>query len=99
MNLDNDALEFMTHTLEKFARVNLTDEQRAAAATLLSVLPQDTLLKDFMLAASPESVAQFRLPAEIADALHPLVIRLESSLGYAGKFAAMFESPQPRARS
>lgn len=95
MNLDNDALEFMTHTLEKFAGVGLTDEQRTAAATLLSVLPHDTLIKDFMLAASPDAVAQRGLPASIADALHPLISNLELSLCYAGKFAALFESARP----
>lgn len=92
MELDENALEHMAHTLQKFTYADLSDAERRAAASLLQTLPRDTLLKDFVHAASPDAVARAGLPASVADDLKPLLSRLELNLCYAGQFAAMFEA-------
>ena len=94
MKLDDDALEFMAHTLQVFTQVELSVEERTAAFTLLRALPQDTLIKDLITAASPEEVARRGLPASIAETLKPLLSRLELSLPYAGRFASLLEAEQ-----
>lgn len=91
MDLDHNALAHMTHTLQKFTYADLSDVERRAAATLLRTLPHDTLIKDFMLAASPDAVARAGLPAAVAEDLAPLLSRLERNLCYAGQFAALFD--------
>jgi hypothetical protein len=95
MELDEDALEHMTHTLQKFTYSDLSQAERRAAATLLQTLPRDTLIKDFMHAASPSAIARAGLPASVAEGLKPLLSRLELNLCYAGQFAAMFDAAAP----
>lgn len=95
MKLDNAAQDFMSHVLWRHTQVDLTDVERHAAVTLLETLPRDTLIKDFMQAASPEAIARAGLPASVAEDLKPLLSRLELNLCYAGQFAALFDATTP----
>ena len=88
---DDAAQEYMTHTLQKFTYVELTDEERAAAFTLLRALPDATLIKDFRDAINPETVERLGLPPSIADTLKPLWSHLTLNVCYAGQFARLVE--------
>lgn len=92
MKFGNEASQYMAHVLRKFAGGELTLAESHAAFQLLCTLPSNTCVKDFMKAAGREEVAQAGLPMSVAEDLAPLVLRLESNLPYAGRFASLSES-------
>lgn len=92
MNFENEASQYLTHVLGKFSAGELSEAESRAAFRLLCRLPDSACIKDFMRAAEKEQVDRAGLPSSVAEELAPLVIRLESNLPYAGRFASLFES-------
>ncbi|WP_156437340.1 MULTISPECIES: hypothetical protein [unclassified Burkholderia] len=94
MNIDQieaEASEYLAHTLGKFTFTDLTDEERHAAFMLACTLPDRAVIKDFIVAASEAEVVRAGWPANVAQTLAPLVMRLDS-VSYAARSASLFET-------
>jgi uncharacterized protein (UPF0262 family) len=89
--VDDDAVEYLAHTLEKFAYAVLTDEERSAAYQLASLLPYNATVQDFMAACTEGGAAKSNASTELIERLRPLAGQLEQSICYAGRFASLFK--------
>ncbi len=89
--IEFEASEYLAHTLEKFTGAPLSVEERHPAFMLACTMPNRSVVRDFIEAASEANVVEVGLSVDVARILAPLVDRL-GSVAYAARFASIIES-------
>lgn len=92
MNNETDVSEYLAYVLGKFSGRDLSEGEGRAAFMLLRTLSDNACIKDFVKSATNDQVDRPDLPDSVAEALRPLLIRLEFNLPYAGRFASLRQS-------